>query len=105
MVDRWKKEVKLYNNNNLPLLGIKQFGPTFSGSGPFAYSHLHTSIKKIFVYGTSREFPEVVDFCWNLSDDILFPNNRTKRSKKCGKRQLFRSLKLGPMFCSILIIV
>ena len=46
MVDRWKKEVKLYNNNNLPLLEIKQFGPTFSGSGPFAYSHLHTSIKK-----------------------------------------------------------
>ena len=30
----------------LTLLGIKKNGPTFSGSGSFAYSHLHTPIKK-----------------------------------------------------------
>ena len=74
------------------------YGPTFSGS--FAYTN-----KKSSYLVHHEEFRKLLLFCWNLSDAILFPNDGTERSKKCDKRRLFRSLRLGPMFCSILIIM
>ena len=50
----------------LTLLGIKTFGPTFSGSGLFAYSHLHTPIKQTSYRVHHEEFRKLLLFYWHL---------------------------------------
>ena len=62
--------------------------------------HLHILIcihQSNILSGRSRGIPEVV-VVKKYRTPFLFPNDGTKRSKKCGKRRLSRSLRLGPQW-------
>ena len=95
MVDRWKKGSEAVQQQ-LTLLGIKKIDPMFSGSGSFAYSHLHTPIKNLriwYITRKSRGIPEQQI----IPDAIFFLTTQRKTA--------LQKFRLGSMFCSILIIV
>ena len=78
MVDRWKKGSEAVQQQ-LTLLGIKKKNdPTFSSSGSFAYSHLHTPIKNLriwYITRKSRGIPEQQI----ISDAIFFLTTQRER--------------------------